>query len=121
MVEDDNGYSPSVIKIRPNTKIRLVIDAKAPFSCASQFTIPSVGVRKQLEAGENVVEFVSPASGTVRFSCSMGMYTGKFVVEGESGSTGNPQTTASATDTTDAADTGNTGRGMAGCSMMGNR
>lgn len=50
MTEDRRGYSPSVIKIRPNTKIRLIIDAKAPFSCASQFTIPSVGVRKQLEA-----------------------------------------------------------------------
>lgn len=122
MVEDDNGYSPSVIKIRPNTKIRLVIDAKAPFSCASQFTIPSVGVRKQLEAGENVIEFVSPASGTVRFSCSMGMYTGKFVMEGESGSTGNaPAATASATVSDDSADTGNSGRGMAGCTMMGNR
>lgn len=122
MVEDDNGYSPSVIKIRPNTKIRLVIDAKAPFSCASQFTIPSVGVRKQLEAGENVIEFVSPASGTVRFSCSMGMYTGKFVVEGTSGVIGTPgAATASASVSDDSSDTGNSGRGMAGCSMMGNR
>ena len=47
----------------------------------------------------------------------MGMYTGKFVVEGESVSA----TPSSATDTNDSADTGNSGRGMAGCSMMGNR
>lgn len=83
MTEDDFGYSPEVIKIRPNTHIRLIVDAKSVYSCASHLIIPSVGVSKRLSLGENVIEFDSPASGEVKFSCSMGMYTGKFVVEEE--------------------------------------
>jgi sulfite exporter TauE/SafE/copper chaperone CopZ len=84
MVENDFGYSPNVIPISPNRKIRLVVEAKSPYSCASQLIIPSLGISKQLQSGENVIEFTSPPSGEVRFSCSMGMYTGKFVVS-ESG------------------------------------
>lgn len=81
MVQDSFGYSPKTIPIKPNRRIRLVVEGKDPYSCASHLVIPSVGVSKALKKGENVIEFVSPASGTVRFSCSMGMYTGKFVVE----------------------------------------
>lgn len=119
MAEDGGGYSPTVIKIKPNARIRLTIDAKAVFSCASQFTIPSLGIQKNLKSGENVIEFVSPASGTVKFSCSMGMYTGEFVVEGEPGASVGSVTTASADSNAGTANSGNSGRGMAGCSMMG--
>ncbi|MCB9805300.1 cupredoxin domain-containing protein [Candidatus Peribacteria bacterium] len=85
MTQDDSGYSPNIINVKPNSKIRLIVDAKSPYSCSSTIVIPSVGVSKRLVAGENIIEFVSPSSGEVRFSCSMGMYTGKFVVS-DSGS-----------------------------------
>lgn len=54
-----------------------------PYSCASQLTAPSIGVSKQLEQGENVIEFISPASGIIRFSCSMGMYSGKIIIDSD--------------------------------------
>lgn len=81
MTESDSGYAPNVFRIKPNTKTRWIINATNPYSCASQLTAPSIGVQKQLEPGENVVEFISPASGTIRFACSMGMYTGKIIVD----------------------------------------
>lgn len=82
MTQDDSGYSPNVISIRPNRKIRLIVDSKSPYSCSSMIVIPSIGISKHLDPGENVIEFVSPSSGEVRFSCSMGMYAGKFVISG---------------------------------------
>lgn len=81
MTESDSGYTPNVFHIKPNTKTRWIIDATNPYSCASQLTAPSIGVSKQLEPGENTVEFVSPASGTIKFSCSMGMYSGKIIID----------------------------------------
>lgn len=81
MTESDGGYTPNVFHIKPNTKTKWIINATNPYSCASQLTAPSIGVTKQLEQGENIIEFISPASGTIKFSCSMGMYTGKIIID----------------------------------------
>lgn len=81
MTESDGGYAPNEFRIKPNTKTRWIINATNPYSCASQIVVPSLGITKQLEPGENVIEFISPASGTVKFSCSMGMYTGKIIID----------------------------------------
>lgn len=81
LTQSDSGYSPNVQSLLPNHKIRLVVTAKNPYSCSSWISIPSVSVSKQLSLGENVIEFLSPASGEIRFSCSMGMFPGKFVIQ----------------------------------------
>ena len=81
MTESDGGYAPNVFHIKPNMKTRWIINATNPYSCASQLTAPSIGIAKQLEQGENIIEFISPASGIIKFSCSMGMYTGKMIVD----------------------------------------
>lgn len=81
MTESDGGYTPNIFHIKPNIKTKWIINATNPYSCASQLTAPSIGVIKQLEQGENVIEFISPASGTIKFSCSMGMYTGKIIID----------------------------------------
>ena len=81
MTESDEGYAPKEFRIKANMKTRWIVDAKNPYSCASQLTAPSIGVSKQLQQGENVIEFVSPAGETIRFSCSMGMYPGKIIVD----------------------------------------
>lgn len=88
MVQSASGYTPNVINIKPNKRIRLIIEGKNPYACSSQIMIPGAGVTKSLKAGENIVEFVSPKSGTLKFSCSMGMYPGKFIVDESTGITG---------------------------------
>ncbi|MEK7073994.1 MAG: cupredoxin domain-containing protein, partial [Patescibacteria group bacterium] len=45
------------------------------------------GIRKGLELGENIFEFTPKETGTIRFSCIMGMYTGSFNVVDESSTT----------------------------------
>lgn len=105
MTEGDGGYSPREFHIKPNTKTRWIVNATNPYSCASQLTAPSIGVSKQLEPGENIIEFVSPASGTIRFSCSMGMYSGRIIVDGAGPET---NTTPSMSVAVSSASTGNT-------------
>lgn len=84
MIQDDSGYTPSIIPIKPNHVIKLIIEGKSPYNCSSAFIIPSMKISKRLIQWENTIEFVSPASGEVRFSCSMGMYTGKFMISEDS-------------------------------------
>jgi len=81
MVETNRGYSPSELIIQKNKPVRWIIDAQAPYSCASSLIVPSLRIQKQLKAGENIIEFTPQESGVIPFSCSMGMYTGRFIVK----------------------------------------
>lgn len=80
MVENNRGYSPNKFTIKKGVPVRWVIDAQAPYSCASSLTVSSLNVRKTLKAGENVIEFTPTKTGKIPFSCAMGMYTGAFSV-----------------------------------------
>lgn len=80
MSETNRGYSPDNFTIIKNMPVRLVIKAEAPYSCASSLIIPSLKLQKQLKPGENIIEFTPAKTGSIPFSCSMGMYTGSFTV-----------------------------------------
>ena len=80
MVENASGYSPNQFTIKKGMPVRWVIDAQAPYSCASSLVIPKLNLRKNLQAGENIIEFTPKDIGRLPFSCSMGMYTGAFYV-----------------------------------------
>ncbi|EKE29223.1 MAG: Heavy metal transport/detoxification protein [uncultured bacterium (gcode 4)] len=81
MTQDWSWYSPSELRIKPNTKTRWIITSTNPFSCATQFMAPSIWVNKTLVKWENVIEFISPASWEIKFSCSMWMYGGRIIIE----------------------------------------
>lgn len=81
MTQDFSGYTPNTISIDAGKKIRWIITGKGSFSCSSQLIVPSLGISKSLKSGENIIEFIAPKSGEIPFSCSMGMYRGKFVVQ----------------------------------------
>ncbi|MEI6529148.1 MAG: sulfite exporter TauE/SafE family protein [Candidatus Falkowbacteria bacterium] len=80
MTETNRGYVPNHFTISKGMPVRWLIEAKAPYSCASALIVPSLQIQKQLDPGENVIEFTPSKTGTIPFSCSMGMYTGSFTV-----------------------------------------
>lgn len=80
MTENSRGYSPNKFTIIKDKPVRWIITAEAPYSCASALIVPSLNIQKQLERGENIVEFTPTKIGNIPFSCSMGMYTGNFQV-----------------------------------------
>lgn len=85
MAETNSGYSPNEFTIRKGVPVRWVIDAQAPYSCASSLVMSKFNIRKNLVAGENIIEFTPTETGSINFSCSMGMYRGSFSVVDESG------------------------------------
>lgn len=80
MTENGHGYIPNQFTIIKNKPVRWIITAESPYSCASALIIPSLNIQKQLVKGENIIEFTPSKTGNIPFSCSMGMYTGNFLV-----------------------------------------
>lgn len=97
MTQASSGYSPNKFTIKKGIPVKWIVTSKDIYSCASSIVSQQLGIRKSLELGENVFEFTPKESGTIRFSCLMGMYTGSFTVVDETGSA--PSTTQIASTT----------------------
>jgi sulfite exporter TauE/SafE/copper chaperone CopZ len=83
MKETGRGYEPNSFTIKKDLPVKWIIDAQAPYSCASSLMLPKYNIRKNLVAGENIIEFTPSETGSIKFSCSMGMYTGTFNIVDE--------------------------------------
>jgi uncharacterized protein len=78
-------YQPFVVQ--KGIPVQWVIRASADDlnSCTSMLTIPAYGIRKQLEPGDNVIEFEPLQEGTVKYICSMGMVSSTITVVSDLG------------------------------------
>ncbi len=74
------GYFPNSFTIKKGVPVKWVINSKAPDTCAGSIVIPKLGIKKNLVKGENIIEFTPKEAGDIKFSCVMGMYSGKFIV-----------------------------------------
>lgn len=75
------SYAPGRLEARAGQPIRLELATKNTNGCTRAFTIPSLGVQKILPAtGTTVIDLPAQKAGTIRFTCSMGMYSGSIVV-----------------------------------------
>ncbi|NMM64471.1 heavy metal transport/detoxification protein [Clostridium sp. P21] len=75
MTADGNGYTPNVLYVKKNIPVKWIIDGKQITSCNNAIVVPSLNIKKQLNNGENVIEF-TPDDKDINFSCWMGMITG---------------------------------------------
>lgn len=78
MTQNFSGYEPNSFTIKKDTPVKWIITSENPNSCAASIVSSKLGIRQSLEAGENIIEFTPKETGEIRFSCSMGMYTGLF-------------------------------------------
>ncbi|MFA6422064.1 MAG: sulfite exporter TauE/SafE family protein [Candidatus Buchananbacteria bacterium] len=96
MTQKSSGYSPNNFTVQKGKPVKWVINSEDPFSCASSLVMSKYGINVHLQKGENIVKFTPTQTGEVKFSCSMGMYTGRFTVVDESVNTNtNPSTSPS--------------------------
>jgi sulfite exporter TauE/SafE/plastocyanin domain-containing protein/copper chaperone CopZ len=102
MTQGYNGYSPRSFTIQKGVPVKWIITSTDVNTCAASIFSSQLGLRKILNEGENIIEFTPNNTGTIRFSCSMGMFTGSFnVIDGSisysnSGGTNNKLATAPA-------------------------
>ena len=70
--------TPSTLK--KGIPVRMTADIATFKGCSRSVVIASLGVRKYLTPGDNVIMFTPTTAGTVRIACSMNMYIGSFTV-----------------------------------------
>jgi len=73
------GYRPNQFTIKQNIPTKWIITSKSQ-SCAASIYSKQLGIQRNLNPGENIIEFTPKDAGEIKFSCAMGMYTGKFIV-----------------------------------------
>ncbi|MCK4892294.1 MAG: sulfite exporter TauE/SafE family protein, partial [Candidatus Pacebacteria bacterium] len=74
------GYSPNVLFIKKDVPVRWIINVKQMSGCTDEIIVSEYNIKKKLDYGENVIEFVPKKTGDIKFSCWMQMVWGKFVV-----------------------------------------
>lgn len=77
------SYEPIVVQ--KGIPVRWIIKAEKGDlnGCNNSIIIPKLGIRKNLELGDNLIEFTAQESGTITFSCWMGMIRSKITVVDE--------------------------------------
>ncbi len=74
------GYTP--ISVKAGVPVKWVIQAAAEdlTGCNNELVIPAFQIDKQLQPGDNVIEFTPDQSGTIPYSCWMGMIRSTITV-----------------------------------------
>jgi sulfite exporter TauE/SafE len=78
---ENNGYFPAILYAKADVPIQLNVITENTTSCSRAFVIPALGVETILpRTGTVPIDIPPQEAGTVlRFTCSMGMYTGQIV------------------------------------------
>jgi len=74
------NYYPQEIRVKSGEPVRISLDSSVS-GCYRSFTLREFGVAKYLASPSDYVEFTPTKKGTFTFACSMGMGTGKLIVE----------------------------------------
>jgi plastocyanin domain-containing protein len=76
------GYSPGEVRVRRGGPVRIVFDRRETSGCTEELVFPDFGIRRFLPPERKTpVEFVPGSPGTYQFTCGMGMFRGKVIVE----------------------------------------
>jgi plastocyanin domain-containing protein len=82
MVLVKGGYTPDVIVVGAGKPVRLNFVRQESASCSEMVLFPAFNKSATLPEGQTVpVEFLPKDRGEFEFSCQMGMFRGKVIVE----------------------------------------
>jgi plastocyanin domain-containing protein len=76
------GYTPDVVLVKKDQPVRLNFLREETASCSEMVLLPDFQKSARLPTGETVpIEFIPRESGEFEFTCQMGMFRGKLIVE----------------------------------------
>ncbi len=82
MILVKGGYTPDVIIVQHGKPVRFNFRREETAACSEMVVFNDFGKSAQLPTGETVpVEFLPENPGEYEFSCQMGMFRGKLIVE----------------------------------------
>lgn len=74
------GWTPDTFTLKKGVPVKWNIDVKELTGCNNEIIVRDYDIDAKLKKGMNVVEFLPDETGTVRWSCWMGMIPGTFIV-----------------------------------------
>lgn len=74
------GYEPINVQAGIPVQWNIQAEANSINGCNNKIIIPEYNIEKKLEPGDNIIEFTPTESGTVPFSCWMGMIRSQISV-----------------------------------------
>lgn len=80
MAVTSSGYEPSSLTVKVGIPVRWEIDGQAVGGCTRDIVVPSLHIEKTLTKGSNLITFTPQKTGTIPFSCGMGMVRGSITV-----------------------------------------
>ncbi len=76
------GYTPDVIVVKAGKPVRLNFSRQETAACSEMVLFPDFNKSASLPTGEVVpVEFTPTQAGEYSFTCQMGMFRGRLIVE----------------------------------------
>jgi len=75
-----SGYSPNSFVLKKGVPVKWNVNVAKLFSCTNELVTPAYGIDVHLKQGLNVIEFTPDKTGTITFTCGMGMLRGSFIV-----------------------------------------
>ena len=91
-----SGYSPNSFVLKKGVPVKWNVNVKQLTGCNQELLLNQYGIDKTLKQGLNVIEFTPDKTGTITFSCGMGMLRGSFIVT-ETGTASQQEITGAAT------------------------
>ncbi len=89
-----SGYNPNSFVLKKGVPVRWNVNVQQLTGCNQELVMNAYGIDARLKQGLNVFEFTPTKTGTIPFSCGMGMLRGSFIVT-ESGTATQQQLAAS--------------------------
>lgn len=80
MTQGASGYQPNNITVKKGIPVKWIINSTNAYTCAASIQLPAYNIAQLLQPGQNVIMFTPTQVGKLRFTCSMGMYSGTFTV-----------------------------------------
>jgi len=77
------GWTPDKFVLKKDVPVRWFINGKELNGCNNAIQVPKLGLNFNIRQGEQMIEFTPTESGTIPWSCWMGMIPGVFIVKDE--------------------------------------
>jgi len=97
-------YVPFTVQAGVPLKWTIRVTRNELNGCNNPVTVPAYGIRKALRPGDNLIEFTPKQSGTIVYTCWMGMISSRISVVPDLAATGDAPATGAAVDTQEGSD-----------------
>jgi len=75
------GWTPDKFVLQKDVPVKWIVEGKEINGCNNAIQVPKLGLNFDIKPGEQIIEFTPTETGTVSWSCWMGMIPGVFVVK----------------------------------------